>query len=450
MHAPPLLATLHTGLAVFSSQAGREWKGLGVARGKGHARKTEKKTASHLPRTPLTDGRGEGPPPLLSVCSPHATSLSPSAQTSCPTSPTTTAAAAYTHALATILVEAGAALAGHGSGAGGGGGGGGGGAAPSSLPLGPATPFTDAGLDSLDMLRVSRGGEGRGRRRRKHAQKKHHHHAGRPPSLLPHPHPHLQVAAALSAALGLRLPATALFDNPTPASLAASILELGGGGDTPPASASTTATPTPLGPPPPPPRRTSFADLFGGPARARPTLGDVLGRRLSRASVLRSLVASPLPPPPLSRVWIAGASLRSPAGEAGRALETGEAAAPVPHTRWEVDAGRGAAHPPSTRFGAFLRGVTFFDPVAFGMTPAEAGAADPQQRLLLEAAADLLVGGDGRTTPAATAASLRRPASVFVGISYADAALLSAERDGHAGRAGGDPAARAAASLSRR
>lgn len=75
-------------------------------------------------------------------------------QTSPPASPdldpATAAAAAYTRALAAVMAEAAAAIAaGHG-----GGGGGASSASTPTTPLDPVTPFVDAGLDSLDMLRV--------------------------------------------------------------------------------------------------------------------------------------------------------------------------------------------------------------------------------------------------------------------------------------------------------
>jgi hypothetical protein len=76
-------------------------------------------------------------------------------QTSPPASPdlhpATAAAAAYTRALAAVMAEAAAAIA---AGHGGGGGGGASSASAPTTPLDPVTPFADAGLDSLDMLRV--------------------------------------------------------------------------------------------------------------------------------------------------------------------------------------------------------------------------------------------------------------------------------------------------------
>ena len=365
--------------------------------------------------------------------------------------PVIATAAAYTAVLAVIMAEAAAAAAGHGAG---GGGGAAASASSTTTTLSPATPFADAGLDSLDMMRV-RVRSGRERKGREREQGGHK--AVKGATALTPTHPSSQVAAAVGAALNLRLPSTALFDHPTPAALAAAVLAMREG-----SAAAQDATPTAARPSPVPrPRRTSFADLFatgGGSgggitaapaAPTRPTLGDVLGRRPSVAASLLLRGAPPdaclSTPPSPARVWIAATSLRSPAGEAGGPLASHDAAAPVPHTRWDVEAGRGYPLASRARFAAFLRNVAAFDPAAFGMSPAEAAAADPQQRLLLESAADLLNGGGGRGHPSSassSASSLRRPVAVIVGVSYTDAALLAADRDGHAGRvAPADPAA---------
>ncbi|MFN7571008.1 MAG: amino acid adenylation domain-containing protein [Betaproteobacteria bacterium] len=54
----------------------------------------------------------------------------------------------------------------------------------------------------------------------------------------------------------------------------------------------------------------------------------------------------------------------------------------VPAERWQRDPQAGM--PLTTRQGGFLRQVDQFDPLFFGISPAEAVALDPQQRLLLE------------------------------------------------------------------
>ncbi|MEV5831801.1 SDR family NAD(P)-dependent oxidoreductase [Spirillospora sp. NPDC052242] len=152
----------------------------------------------------------------------------------------------------------------------------------------------------------------------------------------------------LSTATGLRLPATMVFDHPTPERLAGALRG----------------------------RLFRDADTAASAAAA------------SRATV-RDTGAEP--------IAIIGMSCRFPGGIASpedlwRVLADGaDVTGEFPADRgWDVD---GLFDPdPSTpgrtytRRGGFLDGAAEFDAAFFGMSPREALAADPQQRLLLEAA----------------------------------------------------------------
>ncbi|MEU6162048.1 type I polyketide synthase [Streptomyces sp. NPDC047130] len=207
----------------------------------------------------------------------------------------------------------------------------------------------------------------------------------------------------LGAATGLRLPATLVFDHPTPAQVAAHILDALPLDDPPPAAPTTTAE---LSTAP-----AATADLPTAPAatadpQAAPTATADAPAALDPAAVAPVAVApaadapTPGPEDPAEPIAILSMSCRFPGGvhdpeSFWRLLaDGGDAITPFPEDRgWDLSS---LYHPdpdhPGTsyvRHGGFVAAAAF-DPEFFGISPREALTMDPQQRILLEGAWDLL------------------------------------------------------------
>ncbi|MFI9568126.1 SDR family NAD(P)-dependent oxidoreductase [Streptomyces rishiriensis] len=162
----------------------------------------------------------------------------------------------------------------------------------------------------------------------------------------------------LSARLGRKLPATLLFDHPTPARLAQYLL-----------------------------RSLPGAGSGAEGDHATPTVSDAV----------RPRVPAPATDEPVAVVSMAcrvPGGVRDPEGLWRLVVEGRDAVGPFPAERWDVD----ALYDPDpevmgksyVREGGFLDGIDSFDAAFFGITPIEAAAMDPQQRLLLETAWEAL------------------------------------------------------------
>lgn len=93
-----------------------------------------------------------------------------------------------------------------------------------------------------------------------------------------------------------------------------------------------------------------------------------------------------------------------------------DAPAPVPVSRWDVEwqAGHSRGHLPA-RFGSFVEGADAFDAGLFSISSAEAALMDPQQRLILECTYEALQGStfaDAGAAPALPSAAAKPAAKV--------------------------------------
>ena len=200
----------------------------------------------------------------------------------------------------------------------------------------------------------------------------------------------------LGARLGVRLPATLLFDHPTPARLAGYLLTTALA-----ASTRTSRRPAPVA------RRT----------RAGAT--DEPVALVSMACRLPGGVGDP------EELW-------------NLVAEGRDAVGPFPAGRWDVeslyDADPEAPGKSYAREGGFLDDIGSFDAGFFDITPKEAAAMDPQQRLLLETAWEALERAG--IVPAHLAGSTT---GVYVGMFGSD--YLAGSRldqlDGYVGTGGG-------------
>jgi acyl transferase domain-containing protein/acyl carrier protein len=207
----------------------------------------------------------------------------------------------------------------------------------------------------------------------------------------------VELRNALGEQAGLRLPASVIFDHPTPAALAEHLEAL-----TTAQSGHPTAVP-------------------GDASQGQAALGYPADDPIAIVSMACRLPGGADTP---ERLW-------------ELVLRGGDAVVPMPDDRgWDLDTlfdpdpdRPGTSY---VREGGFLGGADRFDPAPFGISPREALAMDPQQRLLLESSWELF---ERAGIPARSLRGSRT--GVFIGLMYTDYAMLLLGRDhdldGHLG-----------------
>ncbi|AHC73991.1 ptzE [Candidatus Endolissoclinum faulkneri L5] len=102
----------------------------------------------------------------------------------------------------------------------------------------------------------------------------------------------------------------------------------------------------------------------------------------------------------------------------------------IPEQRWKIsryhDDTPGKMDRSYSRWGGFIKDIDMFDPVHFGIAPADAIRMDPQERIVLEVASEAIENAaltrNNLTTDAA------RLGSVHIGVMYGDYQLLAADQ----------------------
>ncbi|WP_169811001.1 type I polyketide synthase [Nocardia amamiensis] len=233
----------------------------------------------------------------------------------------------------------------------------------------------------------------------------------------------VELRNALSADLGVRLPATLLFDHPTVAAVSEEIARLSArSGSAPRRMAREQAEQRPI-------TRTSeqlTPSVYPTEPPVTPTASNVSRLTTPESDAAADAYAD--------AIAIIGMGCRYPGGVRGPAdlwhlltTET-DAVTEVPAHRWDVDAyfdpDPDAEGKTYTRWGGFVDGVEEFDAGFFDISVGEARMLDPQQRLLLETSWEAL---EHAGYPASRLEGSRT--GVFVGLMSNDYAERMARAD---------------------